>query len=69
MGRPIKGAKRCWVLFEPIPLYDEVARFITPFTLVALLAEIVYRWGGDDAEIQQPRLPTILRPGSVEQIN
>jgi hypothetical protein len=22
-----------WNLFEPIPLYDEIAHFITPFTL------------------------------------
>jgi hypothetical protein len=35
-------------LFEPIPLYDELAHLITPFTLIALVAEIIYRWGGDD---------------------
>jgi hypothetical protein len=33
-------------LFEPVPLYDELAHFITPFTLVALVTVIIYRWGG-----------------------
>ena len=42
-------------LFEPIPLYDEVAHFVTPFTLVALLAEIIYRAGGDDEFFPTPR--------------
>ena len=32
-------------IFESVPLYDEIAHFITPFTLVALLAEIIFRWG------------------------
>src|SRR3990170_3121669 len=35
-------------IFEPIPLYDEIAHFLTPFVLVAVLAEIIYRAGGDD---------------------
>jgi uncharacterized membrane protein len=35
-------------LFEPVPLYDEVAHFLTPLVLVAIVAEIVYRSGGDD---------------------
>ena len=42
-------------LFEPIPLYDELAHFITPFTLVALVAEIIYRWGGDDEFFPTPQ--------------
>ncbi len=42
-------------LFEPIPLYDEIAHFITPFTLVALLAEVIYRWGGDDEFFPTPQ--------------
>jgi hypothetical protein len=42
-------------LFEPILLYDELAHFITPFTLVALVAEIIYRWGGDDEFFATPQ--------------
>ena len=42
-------------LFEPILLYDELAHFITPFTLVALVAEIIYRWGGDDEFFPTPQ--------------
>jgi hypothetical protein len=42
-------------LFEPILLYDELAHFITPFTLVALVAEIIYRWGGDDVFFATPQ--------------
>ena len=34
-----------WKLFEPVLFYDEVAHFITPFTLVLILAEIIYRTG------------------------
>jgi hypothetical protein len=34
-----------WKLFEPVLFYDEIAHFITPFTLVLILAEIIYRTG------------------------
>ncbi len=44
----LNGAGFVWHLFEPIPLYDEIAHFLTPFVLVAVLAEIIYRAGGDD---------------------
>ena len=44
----LNGAGFVWHLFEPIPLYDEIAHFLTPFVLVAVLAEIIYRGGGDD---------------------
>jgi uncharacterized membrane protein len=44
----LNGAGFIWKLFEPIPLYDEIAHFLTPFVLVAVLAEIIYRGGGDD---------------------
>ena len=44
----LNGAGFVWHLFEPIPLYDEIAHFLTPFVLVAVLAEIIYRTGGDD---------------------
>ena len=42
-------------LFEPILLYDELAHFIAPFTLVALVAELIYRWGGDDEFFPTPQ--------------
>ena len=44
----LNGAGFAWRIFEPIPLYDEIAHFLTPFVLVAVLAEIIYRGGGDD---------------------
>ena len=44
----LNGAGFVWHLFEPIPLYDEIAHLLTPFVLVAVLAEIIYRAGGDD---------------------
>ena len=44
-----------WGIFEPIPLYDEVAHLLTPFVLVALTAEIIYRSGGDDDFFNTPR--------------
>lgn len=44
----LNGAGFLWDLFEPVPLYDEVAHVVTPFVLVAIVAEIVYRSGGDD---------------------
>ena len=42
-------------IFEPIPLYDEIAHFLTPFVLVAIVAEIIYRNGGDDEFFDTPR--------------
>ena len=51
----LNAAGFVWHFFEPIPLYDEVAHFITPFTLVALTAEIIYRSGGDDVFFNTPR--------------
>ncbi len=51
----LNGAGFVWDIFEPIPLYDEIAHVITPFTLVAITAEIVYRMGGDDEFFDTPR--------------
>jgi hypothetical protein len=59
----LNGAGFLWNLFEPIPLYDEIAHFLTPFTLVAILAEIIYRGGGDDEFFNTPRQAVIT--GSV----
>ena len=59
----LNGAGFLWHLFEPIPGYDEIAHFITPFTLVALTAEIIYRGGGDDEFFNTPRRAVIT--GSV----
>ncbi|HET9927196.1 MAG TPA: hypothetical protein VFQ09_00195, partial [Rubrobacter sp.] len=44
----LNAAGFLWKIFEPVLFYDEVAHFITPFTLVLILAEIIYRSGGDD---------------------
>jgi hypothetical protein len=55
----LNGAGFLWNLFEPIPLYDEIAHFITPFTLVAITAEIIYRSGGDDEFFNTPRRAVI----------
>ena len=55
----LNGAGFLWHLFEPIPLYDEIAHFITPFTLVAITAEIIYRSGGDDEFFNTPRRAVI----------
>lgn len=44
----LNGAGFLWDIFEPVPLYDEIVHVITPFTLVAITAEIIYRAGGDD---------------------
>lgn len=52
-----------WKLFEPILLYDEIAHFVTPFTLVLILAEIIYRSGGDDEFFNTPRRAVVT--GSV----
>ena len=51
----LNGAGFLWDIFEPIPLYDEIAHVITPFTLVAVTAEIIYRAGGDDEFFDTPR--------------
>ena len=51
----LNGAGFVWNLFEPIFLYDEVAHFVTPFVLVAVTAEIIYRAGGDDEFFDTPR--------------
>lgn len=51
----LNGAGFLWKLFEPIPLYDEIAHFLTPFVLVAIVAEIIYRGGGDDEFFDTPR--------------
>jgi hypothetical protein len=59
----LNGAGFLWNLFEPIPLYDEIAHFLTPFTLVVILAEIIYRGGGDDEFFNTPRRAVIT--GSV----
>ena len=44
-----------WDIFEPVPLYDEIAHVITPFTLVTVTAGIIYRVGGDDEFFDTPR--------------
>jgi hypothetical protein len=59
----VNAAGFLWKLFEPILLYDEIAHFITPFTLVLVLAEIIYRSGGDDDFFNTPRRAVIT--GSV----
>ncbi|HEV2094577.1 MAG TPA: hypothetical protein VGR18_15565 [Rubrobacter sp.] len=51
----LNGAGFMWKIFEPIPLYDEIAHFLTPFVLVAIVAEIIYRFGGDDEFFDTPR--------------
>lgn len=50
----LNAAGFLWKLFEPIPLYDEIAHFVTPFTLVMILAEVIYRGGGDDEFFNTP---------------
>jgi hypothetical protein len=51
----LNGAGFIWDIFEPVPLYDEVAHIVTPFVLVAVVAEVVYRFGGDDEFFDTPR--------------
>ena len=53
---------RQWII-TLILLCDEVAHFITPFTLVAILAEIIYRGGDDGESFNTPRRAVIA--GSV----
>jgi hypothetical protein len=55
----LNAAGFLWKLFEPIPLYDEIAHFVTPFTLVMILAEIIYRGGGDDEFFNTPQRAVI----------
>jgi hypothetical protein len=59
----LNAAGFLWKLFEPVALYDEIAHFITPFTLVLILAEIIYRNGGDDEFFNTPLRSVIT--GSV----
>lgn len=51
----LNAAGFIWKLFEPVLFYDEFAHFITPFTLVLVTAEIIYRSGGDDEFFNTPR--------------
>lgn len=51
----LNAAGFIWSLFEPVPLYDEVAHFVTPLVLVAIVAEMIYRAGGDDMFFDTPR--------------
>jgi hypothetical protein len=51
----LNAAGFIWKLFEPVLFYDELAHFITPFTLVLITAEIIYRSGGDDEFFNTPR--------------
>jgi hypothetical protein len=51
----LNAAGFVWDMFEPVPLYDELAHVITPFTLVAITAEIIYRVGGDEEFFDTPR--------------
>lgn len=51
----LNGVGFIWDIFEPVPLYDEIAHVVTPFTLVAITAEIIYRYGGDDEFFDTPR--------------
>ncbi|WP_119066619.1 hypothetical protein [Rubrobacter indicoceani] len=41
-------------LFEPVFLYDEVAHFVTPFVIVALICEALYRIGYHDSFFENP---------------
>lgn len=50
----LNAAGFLWHLFEPVPLYDEFVHFFTPLVLVAVTAEIIYRFGGDDQFFDTP---------------
>jgi hypothetical protein len=54
----LNGAGFAWNLFEPVPLYDEVAHLLTPLVLVVIVAEIVYRDGGDDEFFNTRGMPS-----------
>ncbi len=51
----LNAAGFIWDIFEPVPMYDEIAHVVTPFILVAITAEIIYRFGGDDEFFDTPR--------------
>ncbi|CAA9461098.1 MAG: hypothetical protein AVDCRST_MAG25-863 [uncultured Rubrobacteraceae bacterium] len=51
----LNGAGFLWHLFEPVPLYDEIAHLLTPLVLVAVVAEVIYRNGGDEEFFDTPR--------------
>lgn len=55
LSTALNAAGFLWKLFEPVPLYDEIAHFLTPFVLVAITAEVIYRSGGDDEFFDTPR--------------
>jgi hypothetical protein len=59
----LNAAGFIWKIFEPVLFYDELTHFITPFTLVLILAEIIYRSGGDDEFFDTPMRAIIT--GSV----
>ncbi len=59
----LNAAGFLWKLFEPVLFYDEVAHLLTPFALVLILAEIIYRSGGDDEFFNTPRRAIVT--GSV----
>jgi hypothetical protein len=44
----LNGLGFLWNLFEVVPLYDEIAHFLTPLALVVVLSETIYRGGGND---------------------
>ena len=45
-----------------VPMYDEIAHVVVPFILVAITAEIIYRFGGDDEFFDTPRHAIITGP-------
>ncbi len=51
----LNGAGFIWDIFEPVSMYDEIAHVVTPFILVAITAEVIYRFGGDDEFFDTPR--------------
>ena len=51
----LNAAGFLWQLFVPVPRYVDVAHFSSPFTLGLILAEIIYRNGGDDDFFNTPR--------------
>lgn len=59
----LNAAGFMWHLFEPVPLYDEVAHLVTPFVLVAITAEVIYRGGGDDVFFDTPRHAVLTGAG------
>ena len=51
----LNGAGCVWRVCESRALCDEIADSLTPFVLVAIVAEIIYRNGGDDEFFDTPR--------------